>query len=392
LSTDKPTYEELQRRVEKLAAAVEELRAEKTALEILFGNAPEAIALHDNNDCIADINAEFTRVFGYSREEAVGKPINDLLASGEVTEEAEMVSEKVMRGERIDLVTKRKKKDGTMIDVSILGAPIIHEGKQIGDFAIYRDITDTRKAEEERIRTAEEQRTARNIQRHFLPHWNPELPGYDIAGKSLPAQNVGGDYYDFIPSGQNRLGIGVGDVSGKGLPAAMVMANLQATIRCLTLHDDAPGRCLSRANSLMYRSTDLRTFVSLCYGLLDTGKHTVHIANAGQNGPIHVKADGSASIIETRGIALSVMEEVSYDEEAIALQPRDLLLLYSDGLPEAMNGDREEFGEERLLEVARNNCENGAAKLISDVFTAVDDFRDSRSISDDMTLVVVKRI
>ena len=129
--------------------AEEELLIQKTYLEKLFNNAPEAIVLHDNDDLIADVNAEFTRMFGYSRKEAIGKPINELVASEEFKDEAVLISEKVIRGERIDLDSKRKRKDGSLIDVWILGAPIIHDGKQIGDYAIYRDITKRRKAEEE---------------------------------------------------------------------------------------------------------------------------------------------------------------------------------------------------------------------------------------------------
>jgi len=129
--------------------AEEELLLQKTYLEILYNSAPEAIVLHDNNDLIANINDEFTKVFGYSREEAIGKPINDLLASKELMREAELVSKKVMSGERIEMETKRKRKDGSLVDVSILGAPIIHNGEQLADYAIYRDISERKKAEDD---------------------------------------------------------------------------------------------------------------------------------------------------------------------------------------------------------------------------------------------------
>ncbi|NQT27864.1 PAS domain S-box protein, partial [candidate division KSB1 bacterium] len=129
--------------------AEEELVLQKTYLERLFNSAPEAIVLHGNNDLIIDVNSEFTKMFGFSREEAIGKPINELVSSEGFKDEASLISEKVIRGDRIDLDTKRKHKDGTLIDVSILGAPIVHDGKQIGDYAIYRDITQRKKAEEE---------------------------------------------------------------------------------------------------------------------------------------------------------------------------------------------------------------------------------------------------
>ena len=135
--------------------AEEQLLIQKTFLEILFNSAPEAIVLHDNNDCVVNVNQEFTRMFGYSPEEAIGKPLNQLVASPELLHEAEMVSRKVLSGHRVEMDTKRKCKDGSLVDVSILGAPIIHNGKQMGDYAIYRDITQRKKSEEDlRVQTA----------------------------------------------------------------------------------------------------------------------------------------------------------------------------------------------------------------------------------------------
>jgi len=233
--------------------AEEELIIQKTYLERLFNSAPEAIVLHGNNDLILDVNDEFVKIFGYSREEAIGQPINDLLASKEFEEEAKKISENVIGGEKIDIETKRKRKDGSLIDVSILGAPIIHEGKQIGDYAIYRDISDRKKAEETRIRFREETRMAHDIQKKLLPQSNPSVNGYDIAGKNIPALNVGGDYYDFIQLDEHRLAIALGDVSGKGLAASLVMANLQATIRGQAFYNVSVNECLQRANNLLYQ-------------------------------------------------------------------------------------------------------------------------------------------
>ena len=171
--------------------AEEELNVEKIYLEELFNSAPEAIVLHDNNDIVVNVNDEFTSMFGYSREEAIGKPINDLVVSEEYKEHAAANSKMVVHGQRTDSDTKRKRKDGSLIDVWIIGAPIINNGKQMGVYAIYRDITERRKAEETRIRVVEEAKMARNIQINLLPKSNPEIDGYDIVGMSIPALNVG---------------------------------------------------------------------------------------------------------------------------------------------------------------------------------------------------------
>ncbi len=137
------------RNITERKKAEDALRIQKTYFERLFNSAPEAIALHSNTDRIANINLEFARMFGYTREEAIGRQINTLIVPASLQQEAADVSRRVLGGERIELDTKRMRKDGTLIDVSVLGAPIVHEGVQIGDYAIYRDIGERKRAEEE---------------------------------------------------------------------------------------------------------------------------------------------------------------------------------------------------------------------------------------------------
>lgn len=373
--------------------AEKELHIQKTYLEKLFNSAPEAIVLHDNNDIVVNVNTEFTRMFGYAREEAIGKPINELVASPELQDHAAKLSYQVIHGERVESDSKRKRKDGTLIDVTILGAPIIDDdGKQMGVYAIYRDITERKKAEEARIRLQEEMRMARDIQMNLLPKSNPELPGYDIAGKSIPALNVGGDYYDFIRLNAHQLAIGLGDVSGKGLPASLVMTNLQATIRGQTFFYAEAEECLERANKLLYRSTDASMFVSLFYGILDTQRHKLSYANAGQNEPYLFRARQKPLALLNRGIVLGIKDNASYSKEEIDLQPGDWLLLYSDGISEAMNEAEEEFGEEKLLEIVERHREDSANALIEKIIAAVNLHTGDGSQHDDMTIILLKRL
>jgi sigma-B regulation protein RsbU (phosphoserine phosphatase) len=335
---------------------------------------------------------EFTRMFGYTRQEAVGRPINDLVASEPLRNEANLLSYKVIHGERVELESKRRRKDGTLIDVSILGAPIVHEGKQLGIYAIYRDITERKRAEEARIRLKEEARMARNIQMNLLPKGNPQVPRFDIAGRNVPALNVGGDYFDFIWIDDHRLAIGLGDVSGKGLASALVMANLQATIRGLALFNDDPKECLEKANKLLYRSTDARTFVSLFYAVLDSERNTLRYANAGQDIPVLLSPDGRTELLRTRGIALGMREMATYEEEEIVIAPGDSLLIYSDGITEAMDANLEEFGAERLETIFQNSIVDSAASLMEKIFSAVSSHVGDAPQSDDMTVVVLRRI
>jgi PAS domain S-box-containing protein len=369
----------------------DEILLQKTYLERLFNSAPEAIVLHDNDDRIINVNDEFTRMFGYSREESVGKQINDLVTSMDLRKEAGQISERIRNGERVELESKRNRKDGTLFDVSILCAPIVYNERQIGDYAIYRDITEKKKAEEARLKADTEARTAREIQMNFLPESNPVIPGYSIAGRSIPAANVGGDYYDFIRLDDHRIAIGLGDVSGHGLPSALVMANLQATIRSQAAYDADPARCLERANKLLFHSTDAHTFVSLFYGILDTRKNSLVYANAGQNWPVVFRPGGKAQQLSNHGLVLGVREESHYESEEVILGTLDRMLIYSDGVSEAMNEAREQFGESRLISAAGRTEGKSTDEMLEEIFKTVNAHVGTASQQDDMTLVLLVR-
>lgn len=370
----------------------QEMMIQKTFFEGLFNTAPEAILLVDGDDRVVNVNEEFVRMFGYGREEAIGRPINELVAPKELMAEATRFSQLSFGGERVEAETRRKKKDGTLMDVSILGAPVMHEGKQIAAYAIYRDITERKREQEIRIREKEEARMARNIQMNFLPKSNPEIPGYDIAGKSLPAMNVGGDYFDFIRLDDHQLAIGLGDVSGNGLAASLVMANLQATIRSQALLGSDPAHCLERANKLLYRSTDARTFVSLFYGILDTRNHSLIYANAGQDHPFLLSENDPPRLLSVHGIALGLRNDASYSADTVSLQTGDVIVVYSDGISEAVSREKEEFGRDRIRDLVLQNREEPAAAFIEKLFEAVHHHVQDGSPQDDMTALILKRL
>lgn len=371
--------------------AEDEILLQKTYLERLFNSAPEAIVLHDNDDRIVNVNDEFTRMFGFERQEAIGKQINDLVTSNELRKEAAEIFARIGNGEWVETESKRNRKDGKLFDVSILCAPIIYNNKQVGDYAIYRDITERKKAEEARMRVEAEARTAREIQMNFLPESDPIISGYSVAGRSIPALNVGGDYYDFIRLDEHRLAIGLGDVSGHGLPSALVMANLQATIRSQAAFDPDPARCLERANRLLYHSTDAHTFVSLFYGILDIRNHSLTYANAGQNWPIIFPSAGSPAMLTGHGLVLGVRETTEYTNEEIELRYGDLIVFYSDGVTEAMNEAREQFGDERLIGAVRGLSRGTPQSLIDCIVRSVSSHVGKMPQADDMTLIVAER-
>jgi len=247
--------------------------------------------------------------------------------------------------------------------------------------------------EELRLRKMQEElQLASRIQMDLLPKAVPQIPGYEVAGKTLPAQQVGGDYFDFIKIRDNRWAFCLGDVSGKGLPASLLMANLQATLRGQTLSDLAPSDCIRRSNKLLYYSTSPEKFATVFYGILDTQHHTLKFSNAGHDSPYVLHTDAKASRLQTGGVPLGMLEEFPFEEEEVEMKPGDLLVVYSDGVTEAWNTDEVEFGEQRLAEVLHHHHGRTASELIDGVIAAVKSHTAGAPQADDITLVVLKRI
>lgn len=254
-------------------------------------------------------------------------------------------------------------------------------------------IENARLYEEEQVlmRMEEDLRVAYEIQVNLLPEANPQIPGYDIAGKSIPAREVGGDYYDFIQINEDRWAFCLGDISGKGVPASLLMANLQATLRSQTLFGNSCKECLARSNKLLYRSTDIQKFATLFYSILDCEQHHVEYAKAGHEAPFLFSKNTEVRRLTTGGTILGFMENSSYNEETIPFKPGDVLVIYSDGITEAMNEEAEQFGEEGLEPVIRENIELPAEQLIDTIVEAARTFAGEQPQLDDMTLLVIKR-
>ena len=246
--------------------------------------------------------------------------------------------------------------------------------------------------EEKSLKIIEEELNfATDIQTNLLPKINPQIDGFDIAGKSIPAKEVGGDYYDFIPIDENKNAICLGDISGHGMPAAMLMANLQATLRGQALFSSSAGECLTRANKLLYRSTDLQKYATLFYGILDTIESTFHFSNAGHNPPFLIASDKKITRLIKGGTVLGFMEDYQFEEDSIKLNAGDSVIIYSDGITEALNKKDKEFGEDRLLAILTENIKSTADTLIEKVFEAVKSFVKEGPQSDDITIVVIKK-
>ena len=241
-------------------------------------------------------------------------------------------------------------------------------------------------------RMKEEVRLAATIQMDLLPKSSPTIPGYDIAGKSIPAQLVGGDAYDFIPVDETHIAVCLADVSGKGLPASLLMANVQATLRGQTLASSTAAVCVQRANTLLHQSTSSDKFVTLFYSRLDTANHTLTYCNAGHDNPFHFSGNRAPARLGTGGRVLSIMEDFPYSEEAVPLAPGDVIVVYSDGITEAVNPAAVQFGDARIESIVSGCRSQDAAGIIESIIGAVRTHAGTAPQADDMTIVVIKRL
>ncbi|MDH3216609.1 MAG: SpoIIE family protein phosphatase [Candidatus Krumholzibacteria bacterium] len=293
----------------------------------------------------------------------------------------------MVKSELIGVLTaynKKSERDFTEEDQRLLTIIAMQSAQVIENARLYEE-------EQAYLRMQEEVRLAAVIQLELLPKEAPRVPEYDIAGRSIPAQKVGGDYFDFIPVEGDRLAICLGDVSGKGLPASLLMANLQATLRSQTLLDAPPCESIRRSNQLLYRSTDPEKFATLFYGILDFGKHELTFSNAGHENPFLFGPHSPPTRLETGGTVLGVIENFPFEEEVVRVQPGDTLVVFSDGITDAFDPEDNQFGEQRLVEILTQHQKQSAEDIIDRIIDAVKKHAGTAPQTDDLTLLVLKR-
>lgn len=241
-------------------------------------------------------------------------------------------------------------------------------------------------------RMEKEMQHAAEIQRKLLPVETPVFAGYELAGFNDPCREVGGDYFDFIERGAGRLGFAIGDVSGKGMGAALLMATVRASFRA---HLEAPVTLESLATSLnntILQSANSNNFVSFFYGELDGASGKIDFVNAGHNPPILVRAGGEVERLKASGLILGVFPGARHSAAATGLAPGDVLVAFSDGVTESQNPAGDEYGEERLIELLTKERSRPAAGIQDQVAASIKAFAGTEPQYDDVTLVVLKRI
>jgi serine phosphatase RsbU (regulator of sigma subunit) len=318
---------------------------------------------------------------------------------------------------------------------------------EFGDLAAsFNEMTEAVKLGREqaiaRERLERELRTAREIQERLLPHEMPDRPGWEITGVSVPSLQVGGDYFDFLDLPDGRLGVAIADVSGKGVPASLLMANLQALLQGQVIHLAEVSAVVAHMNDLLTRSTDIGRFATFFYGALDSATGIFTSTNAGHNPPLLLRADGRFEELKDGGLQIGMLEGQTYRQQTVTLDPGDLLVLFTDGITEAEGpplppgetdaaprgrrgdatwdgrepasgadrGDDDDdddedddedlddedqvnlFGDERLHAVLRATAGRGAGEIRSAILDEVARHAAGVPPSDDITLVVVRRL
>jgi len=231
---------------------------------------------------------------------------------------------------------------------------------------------------------------ARQVQLELLPPSDPELEGFDISAYNFPTEEVSGDYYDWVRIYDDQIGLVIADVAGKGIPAALLMVFLRASLRAATHVGYATHISMTKVNYLLWESIERNQFITAFYGILDASTRTLSYSNAGHNPPLLVSADGQPSFIERGEQPLGMFRETRYHEYYHSFKPGEILVLYTDGVTEALSPAGEEFGRDRLVVAARDGARLSARELVATMQRSVMEWTDGAGSNDDATFFVIK--
>jgi len=236
----------------------------------------------------------------------------------------------------------------------------------------------------------EELRIASEIQRKLLPKENPTLEKFEVAGLNMPSLQVGGDYFDWVKISEDEYAFCIADVSGKGAPAALLMSNLQASFHALLGLNIKLTDIVARINNIIYQNTSSDKFITAFFGVLNTSKFTLNTVNAGHNHPYFYHQDNRFQVFDKGGLILGMIPDVQYFSESVDLQTGDLIVMFTDGISEAMNRNEELFEEHRIKKCISDNCRKSAASLLDALIAEVRDFSAGCPQADDITVLTIR--
>jgi serine phosphatase RsbU (regulator of sigma subunit) len=243
-----------------------------------------------------------------------------------------------------------------------------------------------------RERMERELELATEIQQRFQPSAPPMVAGYEFQGISFSCYEIGGDYYDFVPRHDGKMLVALGDVSGKGTAAALLMSSVHAAIHAQVAAKTVLDEAITSVNRYLAENTPANRFVTLFAGELDPTNGKFRYINAGHNPPLIGKLDGTVQQLSSGGLPLGIIADAEFEAGEVTLEPGESLVIYSDGVNEANNLAGDEFGMERLIQVVSSNLKSSASGMRDKVESALSEFTQTAPANDDITLVIVKRV
>ena len=249
-------------------------------------------------------------------------------------------------------------------------------------------------SEEERHQLESELELAQEVQKTLLPQEVPDIPGFEIAAFSRPAQIVGGDYFDFIDFSNRLHGLAIADVAGHGVSASLHMASIQALLRTLVPINKSPAEVMRQVHKLFIHNIRFETFVTFFIGAFDSLTKTLTFSNAGHLPPVVLRNNRSkkesVEMLRPTGAAIGLVEEAEFAEKTIELHEEDLLVLYTDGVTEAVNLQNQEFGRERLIKLIQQVNNASAKQVVQEIRQGLGEFSEGKPLADDTTIVICK--
>jgi hypothetical protein len=281
----------------------------------------------------------------------------------------------------------------TLFVLAALGYIGIYKGKSIKELPSYVPEYIEELAQEERIK--QELQIARKVQQSFLPIKMPEIYGVDVAAVCKPAYETGGDYYDFLPIDENRTAIIIGDVSGKGIQAAFYMTFIKGVFHAFCSEYDSPDEVLNRTNKIFMQNAVKGNFITIVYGILDCEKGTFTFSRAGHNPVMHYKkSDNKVHMLQPSGVGIGMTDNTTFSKylksDTISFGRGDVIMLFTDGIVEALSKKRTYYGDDRLINLLQGSSDLTADEILNNILSDVEEFCMGERQHDDMTLVVLK--
>jgi PAS domain S-box-containing protein len=372
-----------------------DLRESELRYRQIWESATDAVMLLDSGLKISFANRASETVFGFTVGELTGKAFSLLQLATPGGD-----SPKPLSDDRVFNLAASRRSAVELSGARRSGEEVLLEGafneiEMSGErwiVCFLRDVTEKMRNEAELRRRREQFEIAREIQQRLFPKQSPKVNGLDIAGVSVPAEEAGGDYFDFLPMMHGRIGVVVGDVAGHGVGPALLMAEARAYLRLLVLNRDDVGQILTRANLALVGDVDFEHYVTMILAEFDPVQRLLRFASAGHTAAYVLGTDGAVRLeLKRSGMALGLRASTEYQTQpAIALSEGEIVLLLTDGVEEAASPDGDLFGRDRLLEVVKLSRDRDAAHILNAVREAVRAFSGNQPPQDDITLVVVK--